>query len=251
MGLNIPDTRQRNLQQRLAAGAHIVAAEIAEEFGISIDTARRDLIALERAGQAHRVRGGAVPILHPAEPMQEKILACKTPPRAMVHAALDVVAGCKTLILDGGSTVLALARALQPAADLLVVTPSPWAALACLQNGVEVHMLGGRLSARGGINVGAECEEQLAGIAAEVAVIGVCGLDDEFGVSSDDCGEARVKKAMAQAATRRLVLADAQKIGTRARHRTLVPAAVSHLITDAMPRACDGFRAQGIEITHV
>ncbi|MEP3513130.1 MAG: DeoR family transcriptional regulator, partial [Lentilitoribacter sp.] len=62
MNLNVPDTRQNLLAERLANGVQIVAPKVAAEFGVSLDTIRRDILALEAAGKAQRVRGGAVPV---------------------------------------------------------------------------------------------------------------------------------------------------------------------------------------------
>lgn len=251
MDLNIPDTRQQILERRLASGVQIVAADVAREFDISIDTVRRDLTALEISGKAHRVRGGAIPISKPAPSMHDKMAAEKKPPDAMIAAALEVLADHKTIILDGGFTVLALAQALRPSIGLLVITPSPWVAIACLQNNVETLMLGGRLNANGGIAVGGDCELQLAGVAAEVAVLGACGIDPEFGLSSDDVHESGIKREMARAANQTVVLADATKIGLRARHRTLAPTEITSIITDAAAPDCTTYRKHGIAITHV
>ncbi|WP_298917657.1 DeoR/GlpR family DNA-binding transcription regulator [uncultured Roseobacter sp.] len=251
MDLNVPDTRQQILERRLADGVHIVAAEIAVEFDVSIDTARRDLISLERSGKAHRVRGGAIPVMPPAAPMQEKIAHGKRPPAAMIAAAVDSLADCKTVILDGGSTVWALAKALKPRAGLLIVTPSPWVAIACMENGIEVVLLGGRLSGHGGVSVGLDCEEQLGQLAAETAVLGACAMDADFGLSSDNMDESRVKKMMANAAVKTVALADRTKLGSRARHRTLLPTALDGLITDGTPSECAAFQAKGIMVKNV
>lgn len=248
MDLNIPDTRQKLLIQRLESGTQIVAADVAQEFDVSVDTVRRDLIALERSGQAHRVRGGAIPISRPVAALHERLKTGIRPPSAIIDAALDVLTDYKTIILDGGSTVLALAQALRPSKGLLVITPSPWVAIACMEKDIETLMLGGRMLASAGIAVGVDCEQQLSGIAAEIAVLGACGIDPEFGVSSDDLHESGTKRLIARAATQTVVLANAAKIGTRARHRTLLPSSITSIITDAAISDCEAYEQQGINL---
>ena len=54
MSLNTPETRQRALAQRLAQGAELDLALLAGEFGVSTDTVRRDLIALEERHEEAR-----------------------------------------------------------------------------------------------------------------------------------------------------------------------------------------------------
>jgi DeoR/GlpR family transcriptional regulator of sugar metabolism len=249
MDLNNPDIRQSLLRERLCAGTALVAAELADEFGISIDTVRRDLIALEAEGAIRRVRGGALPVRAPAAPLTER-RAAEPIPASLVAAALTALGGARTLLLDGGTTVLAVTRALAPAPGLLVITASPWTAVAAADRGIEVVTLGGQLSARGGIAIGADVTAALAGTAAEIALLGACGLDAEFGLSSDDVLESAVKRAMAQAARRVLVLTGAAKIGQRARHRTLAPGEIDGIVTDASPAAAMAFRDKGIEVRH-
>ena len=62
LALNNPVVRQNLLRQRLEAGDPLIAAELAKEFDISLDTIRRDLLVLESEGLVQRVRGGAVPV---------------------------------------------------------------------------------------------------------------------------------------------------------------------------------------------
>lgn len=250
MDLNNPDIRQSLLRERLTDGRQLVAADLATEFGISIDTVRRDLIALADAGAAVRVRGGAVPVRTPARPLHERRADRLGPSDSLITAALRAVAGARTLVLDGGLTVLALARALSPVPGLLVITPSPWVATAVAERGIPCHLLGGQLSPQGGIAVGATVEADLTGVAAEIAVLGACGLEAGFGLSSDDLLESAIKRSMAQAAARVMVLTDASKLGQRARHRTLTPEEIDMIVTDAAPELTAAFSAQGTEVIH-
>ncbi len=248
MDLNNPDIRRALLGERLAHGTLLVAGDLAREFGVSIDTVRRDLIALESEGAVRRVRGGALPVLPPAPLLTQRRAAPVAP--GLVAAALAAIGPARTLILDGGTSVLAVAEALTPAPGLLVVTPSPWIAVAVIERGIDCLTLGGRISGSGGIAVGGEVVDALAGLAAEVAVLGACGLDASFGLSSDDLLESSVKRAMAVAAERVLVVAGAAKLGQRARHRTLSPDEIDVIATDAAPERTAPFQNAGIEVVH-
>jgi DeoR/GlpR family transcriptional regulator of sugar metabolism len=135
MDLNNPDVRQGLLRQRLAAGQMLLANRVADEFDVSVDTLRRDLIALERTSAARRIRGGAVRAAVPAEPMHRRLRGAKAALAAIARVACGLVAGAKTLMLDGGTPVLALARTLRPVTDRVAVTPSPWIAVACQTTG--------------------------------------------------------------------------------------------------------------------
>ncbi|MDB6452732.1 DeoR/GlpR family DNA-binding transcription regulator [Falsirhodobacter sp. 20TX0035] len=245
--MNLPDARQDVLRARLERGQTVELAFLAEEFGVSVDTVRRDLKLLEMQGVARCVRGGAMPVARPAlqrmaegDARYESIAAC----------ALSLIEDGMVLFLDGGSTVLALAQALPPLPNALAVTPAPAVALACLAAGVPTHLVGGRLSALGAVCVGHGTVSALSDLTADLAFLGVCGLEETFGLSADDPDEAFVKRAMAQASGRTIALTSAPKLGRKARHRVLPLKDLDMLITDAPPRATRPFTTKGLEVRH-
>jgi DeoR/GlpR family transcriptional regulator of sugar metabolism len=250
MELNNPDVRLDILQSRLAGGAPLVAHELAAEFDISADTVRRDLIALENLGAARRVRGGAVPMARPAPALRDRSGVDLAIAGRLAHRALGRLRGASTLLLDGGTTCLALARALRPMPGLVVVTASPFIAAETHRRGIGTEILPGRVSEQGGIACGVDCEAMLLDLAADAAVLGACGLDADFGLSSDDILETAVKRRMALSAAQVVVLADRTKLGRRARHRTLSPGEIDVIVTDGDRAMTRSFAASGIEVEH-
>lgn len=248
MELNTPDVRLGILRDRLVAGTPLVVSDLAEEFAISADTVRRDLIALERLGAARRVRGGALPPARPAAPLRERAGVDLAVAGRIAHAALNCVRGATTLLIDGGTTCQAFARVLGPVRDLVVITPSPFVAAETCRRGIETVILPGRVSESGGIATGLSCETMLGEIAADAALLGSCGIDAEFGLSSDDLLESAVKRSLALAAARKIVLCDASKLGRRARHRTLSPDEIDLVVTDAAPACFQPLVDEGIEV---
>lgn len=248
--LNNPDVRQDMLLRRLGAGEDLVAAHLAHEFSISLDTARRDLIALEKRGAARRVRGGAVPVSKPAAALRERHGTTSPVSETMIEQALAAIGSAPTLILDGGTTVQALARALPALPDRVVITPSPFIACTLYEHGIATILLPGRISEQGGIATGADATSMLAQSAADIAVLGACGLDPEFGLSSDDLLESAVKRAMALAAGRVIVMTGAEKLGRRARHKTLDISEIDTVITEAPVAATHQFVEAGLEVRH-
>jgi DeoR family fructose operon transcriptional repressor len=249
LDLNAPDTRQEDLRARLAEGRTLVLAQLAAEFGVSPDTMRRDLIALEAAGLARRVRGGAMPVAAPVAPLAER-LETTVVPAGLVRAALAAIGDAPTLLLDGGASVLAVARALPALPGRLVVTPAPRVAIAARDRGIGVVLIGGALSAPGEIATGLDAERGLADLAADVALIGVCGLSADWGLGADDLAEAGMKRQMIAAASRALAVTGAAKIGRRARHRVVPLDRLTGLVTDAPETVTAPFAAAGLETYH-
>ncbi|MEP0960728.1 MAG: DeoR/GlpR family DNA-binding transcription regulator [Roseobacter sp.] len=251
MKLNVPDTRQNLLAERLANGVQIVAPKVAAEFGVSLDTIRRDILALEAAGKAQRVRGGAVPVAQPADPLHLRLALKNQPNPVLVKAAVEQIASTPTVLVDGGTTTLSIIMQLPKLENRLIITPSPWVAIACQESGVNVFMIGGSLSVQGGIATGGVTLAKIAEISADVALLGACGLDVEFGLSSDDYAESQAKAAMSAAADRTIVVTDAPKLGRRARHHTLPLVRIDQIVTDAPLSESDLFRSGEIMITTV
>ncbi|WP_370311736.1 DeoR/GlpR family DNA-binding transcription regulator [Sagittula sp.] len=248
---NSPEARQDALRLRLDRGLPLNLAALAEEFGVSTDSIRRDLKALEAQGHARCIRGGALPVTRPAAHTLDRLGHSGAEQAALAATALPLIENGMVLMMDGGTSVLALAQGLPHLPDCLVVTPAPAVALATLAAGIPTHLVGGRLSGFGAVAVGHETVTALDGIAADLAFIGVCGLDAGFGLSADDPDEAHVKRAMIASAHRAVVLTGAAKLGLRARHRVAPCTALDLLITDATTDLTAPLAASGLEIRHV
>lgn len=249
--LNNPELRQATLKSRLSAGTPLVAATLAQEFGVSVDTIRRDLSAMEKGGDVRRIRGGALPVARPLAPLHERLAKDDPAPRELVDAAIGQIAAGSVVMFDGGSTVLAIAQALPIDCNCLIVTPCPAVAGEAMSKGLETLLIGGRLSPLGGIAVGAQTERAIGEVAADLCFLGACGIQSPFGLCADDVEEAGVKRKMAEMAQRVAVVATKEKLDRRARHRALACEEIDLIITDAAAKATSPFWALGIEVMNV
>ena len=251
MDINTPEARQETLRARLERGLSLSLSATAAEFDVSIDTLRRDLKALEAQGYARCIRGGAMPVARPARPALDRMTETAATHEALVAATLPLIEDGMVLMLDGGTTVLALAQALPPLPNGLIVTPAPAVALAALAAGTPVQLVGGRLSPYGAIAVGHEAVEAISGIASDLACLGACGIDATFGLGADDMDESAVKRAMIDAAHRSVVMTTAEKLGRRARHRVAPCKALGVMVSNATTQQTAPFAKTGMEIRNV
>ena len=99
---------------------------LCERLEVSPATIRRDLEELETRGLLRRVHGGAVPVNKLLEEplFDEKADQFQKEKSRIAQAALEFIEPGETVYLDGGSTVLALARLLKNRDDITVVTNS-------------------------------------------------------------------------------------------------------------------------------
>lgn len=250
LDLNNPDTRQIILKDKLANNAQLVAADIAAEFGISVDTVRRDLIALEQQGLLKRVKGGALPLLSPVKPLVQRMLY-KNWLGDISHKIEHIVKNTHTIFLDGGTSVAAFARQLPHQYQGLVITPSPIIATILLEAKIKTLLIGGHIKSAGGIAVGAKTVQDIANCTADLCILGVCSLDVDFGLGADDKDEADVKAQMSNSANQTIILAEAKKLHHRARHKVIDCHKINMLITNAQVENTMAFSKLDIKVTRV
>jgi DeoR/GlpR family transcriptional regulator of sugar metabolism len=228
--------RRDLLLERLRADGRLVAKDLAVELGVSEDSVRRDLRELAAAGLCQRVYGGALPISPAiADVAGRERVEPASKERVAAAAARLVVPGC-TAIIDGGTTALAVARALPLDLAATVVTHSPTVAAALVDHrDVEVFLLGGRLFKHSLVTCGAAAVEAAQGVTADVFLLGVTGVHHEAGLTTGDADEAAMKRALARRAADTYVLASAEKIGAASRFVVLPLGDVTGVITDADP----------------
>jgi DeoR/GlpR family transcriptional regulator of sugar metabolism len=230
--------RRDLLLERLRVDGRLVAKDLAAELGVSEDSVRRDLRELAAAGLCQRVYGGALPVSPAiADHAGRERVEPASKERVAAAAARLIVPG-STAILDGGTTALAVVRALPLDLAATVVTHRPTVAAALVDHrDVEVFLLGGRLFKHSLVTCGAAAVEAAQGVTADVFLLGVTGVHHEAGLTTGDADEAAMKRALARRAADTYVLASAEKIGAASRFAVLPLGDVTAVVTDADPDA--------------
>jgi DeoR/GlpR family transcriptional regulator of sugar metabolism len=226
--------RRDLLLSRLRTDGKVLAKQIAAELGVAEDSIRRDLRELAAAGLCQRVYGGALPVSPAiADYATRQAVATDSKQRVAATAAALVNPG-GTVLLDGGTTALAVAKALPADLTATVITHSPTVAAALVEHPtVEVFILGGRLFKHSAVACGAATVEAARAVTAEIFLLGVTGVHHEAGLTTGDPDEAAMKRALAARAADTYVLASSEKIGAASPFPVLPLAEVSGIITDA------------------
>jgi DeoR/GlpR family transcriptional regulator of sugar metabolism len=210
----LTDQRKSLLLDRLRAEGRLVATDLAAELGCSEDTIRRDLRDLASQGLLLRVHGGALPASPTHRPLADRrSLQTEAKDRLAARAAPLITPGM-TVILDGGTTHLALIRHLPLTLAATVITHSPAIAAALeFHDKIEVIVIGGRLFRHSMVATGAASHAAFARVQADLCLLGVTGLSPERGLTTGDDEEAQIKRRMMDSAAETLVLATPDKIG--------------------------------------
>lgn len=229
--------RKDLLLARLRSDGRIVAKEIAAEWGLSEDSIRRDLRELDAAGLAVRVYGGALPASPAVVDYGARATVAPESKRRVAAAAATLIEPGSTVILDGGTTTLALVEALPRELRCTIITHSPTIAAALLDHVADVFVIGGQLFKHSAVACGAAAVEAASRISADLFFLGVTGVHATAGLTTGDADEAAMKRALASRAAETYVLASDEKVGAASRFSVLPLDAVAGVITDASAEA--------------
>lgn len=183
--------------------------ELAERLGVSTETIRRDLAALDRRGLISRTYGGAIrPVgYEPALAEREGLMVAERE-RIGARAAAEVGRN-DILMIGGGATTLHFARRLAARAEALtVITHAFSIAMALSVNaGITVLMLPGQYDSREGLIHGPDTIDALQRFRANKAFLGASGLTPE-GPNDAAIGPGLIYGAMMRRSSESFILAD-------------------------------------------
>jgi DeoR/GlpR family transcriptional regulator of sugar metabolism len=244
--------RKEEILARLGREGRVVVAELVAGLSVSEDTVRRDLQELAALGLLRRVHGGALASSPGSLPFEQRLEIDQETKARLAEAAVPLVESSRTLLLDGGTTALEVARRLPSSWDGVVVTNAPpvAAALAAHPN-AEVLVVGGRLLKDEQVAVGPAAVDAFRAVRADACVLGVCAFDPAIGVTTANDAEAQVKRAMVASSTAVIALATRDKLHTSSPWVVAPLDEIDHLITDGDEGLTSAFAAAGLDVVAV
>ncbi|MDD7973823.1 DeoR/GlpR family DNA-binding transcription regulator [Roseinatronobacter alkalisoli] len=218
------EERRQRLRALLATFGGVSIDRVTEEFGVSRETIRRDLLEMEQDGELKRVRGGAIPQAELREPpyAERQSVRLREKRQIAVSAASLVEAG-QTLMLDAGSTTAILSERLAQLSGMTIITNSVDVAnrigtpdsLQDRRN--KVVLIGGRFTVQPPATFGASAINEIMRYHADIAFLSPFGLDARSGATSYDPDEAEIARAMVACSKKTIMLADYSKLGVVSR----------------------------------
>lgn len=228
--------RLRQIADAVREAGTLAVADLVELTGASEMTVRRDLDVLAAQWVLERFRGGARSLVLRGE---EPPFALRTQQGLQVKQRIaervaSEIADGETVVLDSGTTCLAVAAALR--GRRVTVMPLSLQALTALSDASAPAPLlvpGGRLRQPEGAFFGPLTLASLAALRFDTAVLGCCGLTSADGLTAYDLDDAAVKQAAIGSARRVIAATNGAKL-SRTAHAFVAPvAALDTLVTDA------------------
>lgn len=212
-GVVLTEHRKRYIMQLLERDGQIVAKSLSDDLGLSEDTIRRDLRELASEGKLLRVHGGALPASPTTGDFAARLTVAADEKRSIGRAAAAMVHLGQTVVLDGGTTAVQIARHFPRDLRATVITHSPTIAIELVAHPrIEVVLIGGTLFKHSVVAVGSAAIEAIRRIRADYYFMGVTGIHAEIGLTTGDYEEAHVKRALSETAAETVVLGSSEKL---------------------------------------
>jgi DeoR/GlpR family transcriptional regulator of sugar metabolism len=229
----MPTQRRQAILAEVRQASAVSAEDLAERFGVSVETIRRDLRGLRDQGLLARVYGGALSVQSTEGTFAARSARHHDRKRAIAAFAAGLVEPQDTIVVDIGTTALEVARALPADFRGRVLTNSVPVAMELSARGqVELLLSGGQVRSGDAACYGAQADAFFAQVYADKAFLGSGGVHAEAGLTDYYPHEVAARRVMIAHAGASYVLADSSKLGKVAVHRVCALTQVTAVITN-------------------
>lgn len=236
-----PAARHQALLRHLSRTGQASVAELAAALEVSDDTVRRDLNQLAARGLLVKNHGGALlaDVHALAREAREQLLPDLKSAlgRAVAAAVTAALPAGGTLMLDAGSTLLAVAQAL-PGPHTVITHSLDIAHALAGRSDIRLVLAGGEWDSRQRLFSGELTVDGIRRYRADLAILGACALHDRHGLTASEAGDASVKRAMIDCSEQHWLVTDHLKFQRCAPHAVAPLAAFARLFSD-QAFACD------------
>lgn len=227
-------------------------AALAERLSVSQETIRRDVQPLAVHGELVKVHG-AITLPHRIgeAPYEKRMREFADEKRALSRRVAGLIADGDTLMLDTGTTMSFVARALLDKRDLTIVTNSAdIARTLATVNGNRVFMAGGQLRGDIGASYGTAAVEFIRRFKVRHAIITIGAIDAVHGPMDYHLEEAEFAREVLARGDNRMIVTDHSKFDRTALVEVCGFDGFDALVTDRAPppALAEVLDAHGVEV---
>jgi DeoR family transcriptional regulator, fructose operon transcriptional repressor len=235
------ETRRRRLLDLVSRQGFATLDELVKTLHVSESTVRRDLEALDLAGTVKRTHGGAVYSgeVRAMPAFEDRVPTAIAEKRAIGRAAAAMLEDEDSVLLDGGTTTLEVARALLGRRIQVVTNSLPIAQLLASSQQTDLILIGGYVYPRTGVAMGPLAVATMQGIRVRKAILGAGGIMAD-GVYNSNLLLVETEHQMMACGQEVVIVADHTKFGRLALARLCGLFEVHRLVTD--PGLPDDYR---------
>lgn len=233
------ESRQRKIQELVERHNHVSVDDLADIFGVSKMTIRRDLQRLHSENNVERTHGGAINMKRPSRLLEPRLLervnTQSEEKKAIAAFVAQQIPSGLTLYLSGGTTAFYIAQALCPRDDITIVTNSLVTAGYIAENSnMKLGVLGGYLRRSEVVLYGEPEKNNLKSFPIDQVIIGCRGIHPIYGVTSDIPINVSSDLTVIGHFRKIMVVTDHTKIGHVALNKLAPADSNLHLITSSL-----------------
>jgi DeoR family transcriptional regulator, glycerol-3-phosphate regulon repressor len=231
------DDRYRQILTVVQQRGYVTNEELAKNFGVTVQTVRRDVNKLSDDGLLSRHHGGAGVASSVENIAYHERRSLSTPEKeAIAKLAAAHIPNHSSLFINIGTTTEALARALMSHEDLRVITNNlNVAATLSSKTDFTIMVTGGTVRNRDGGIVGQSACDMIAEFRVDFGIIGISGIDEEGTLLDFDYDEIRAARAIIRHSRSTFLLADHTKFSRHPMVKLGSLVEVSAVFTDRSP----------------
>jgi len=235
-----PNPRQSELLDEVRARGAVTVEALAERFGVTLQTVRRDVKLLAEAGLLARFHGGVRMPSSTTENIayrQRQDMAADAK-RDIARAVAAQIPNHCSLLINIGTTTEAVARELMHHQGLRVITNNLNVAATLADNaGIEVIVAGGVVRSRDHGIVGEATMDFIRQFRVDIGLIGTSGVEPDGTLRDYDYREVKVSRAIIEHSREVWLVADHTKFNRPAMVEVARIDQITRLYTDAPPPA--------------
>lgn len=249
--------RQQEIAALLAKKGTLKIKFLVDHFGVSIDTIRRDIEALEQRKMLKKIYGGVQALIGDSlvpelEEWNKRSKQCRDEKQRIAARAMEYISPGSTIALDIGTTTHMLVKRLANTKGLTILTNSLRSAgELCRNNKNRVYMIGGQLQGDEQITMGAYAQSFIENfVSIDFFICGTDGITIEAGTTEYLETAVELKRRLGSLAKRTILIADHSKFGRNSMFKSLPLSNIDLVVTDDKidERYIRGLREAGVEV---
>lgn len=212
--------RRDRIVNLLSSYGELSASALSEMLGVTVQTLRADLRALDDSRLVKRRHGGATLAASENIDYQPRLAVSRDEKNRIAAAVAAMIPNGATVALGTGTTVEAVARALVGHEGLTVATNNIHVVLALrMAEDITILLAGGKVRLRDLDLIGAESRDFFESLRFDHAVFSVGGVSESGDLLDFNLDEIRARQAISACALERTLVIDHAKVGRKAPHR--------------------------------
>jgi DeoR family fructose operon transcriptional repressor len=227
----ILDERRTRILEITENKGFVSLTDLAEHIAASESTIRRDLEYLDSIGQIRRTRGGASYVGDSLTDFDSRVKHASTQKQRIARFAADLIQPGESILMDGGTTTLEVARRLAGKPLQVVTNSLPIAGLLVNRREVELIFIGGYLYPKTGVALGPYAVQALETIHVRRLVMSVGGVTSE-GLFNSNALLVETERRMIESAEEVMVVCDSGKLGHSALAQLCSLSSVDRMVVD-------------------